>query len=207
MPELIYSAADSALLFIDPYNDFLSEGGKLWPAVKDVAEQQDLLANLRRVTDGVRQAGLQVFIVPHHRYAPGDCSHWINASPYQKASAELAPFAKDSWGGEWHPDFAPREGDVIVQNHWGQSGFANTDLDMLLKQHGIRRVILVGLLANTCVESTGRFAMELGYQVTLVKDATAAFTSEMLHAAHELNGPTYATAILSTDELLAQLPG
>ncbi len=48
--------------------------------------------------------------------------------------------------------------------------------------------------------------MELGYPVTLVKDATAAFTQEMMHAAHELNGPTFAHAILKTDELLALLP-
>jgi len=59
-----------------------------------------------------------------------------------------------------------------------------------LKQKGITQVIVVGLLANTCIESTARFAMELGYHVTLVRDATAAFSHEMMHAAHELNGPT-----------------
>jgi nicotinamidase-related amidase len=84
--------------------------------------------------------------------------------------------------------------------------FANTDLDMQLKQHGITHVILVGLLANTCVETTGRYAQELGYHVTLVRDATAAFSKELMHAAHELNGPTYAHAILTTDELIAALP-
>jgi len=73
--------------------------------------------------------------------------------------------------------------------HWAQSGFANTDLDFQLKQHGKTHVILIGLLANTCIESSGRFAMELGYHVTLVRDATAAFSPEMMHAAHELNGP------------------
>lgn len=48
--------------------------------------------------------------------------------------------------------------------------------------------------------------MELGYHVTLVKDATAAFTREMMHAAHELNGPTFAHAILTTEELIGALP-
>ncbi len=103
-----------------------------------------------------------------------------------------------------YPDFAPQEGDIIIKEHWGQSGFANTDLDFRLKQ--IVNVIVIGLLANTCIESTGRFAKELGYHVTLVKDATAAFAKEMLHAAHELNGPTFAQAILRTDELLTVLP-
>jgi nicotinamidase-related amidase len=52
-------------------------------------------------------------------------------------------------------------------NSWAQSSFANTDLDFQLKQHCIRKIILVGMVANTCIESTGRFGMELGYHVTL----------------------------------------
>jgi nicotinamidase-related amidase len=67
-------------------------------------------------------------------------------------------------------------------------------------------VILVGLLANTCIESTARFAMELGYRVTLVRDATAAFKPEMMHAAHELNGPTFAHSIVTTAELVRAIP-
>ena len=61
------------------------------------------------------------------------------------------------------------------------------------------------MIANTCIESTGPFGMELGYHVTLVKDATAAFSHEAMHATHAINGPTYAHAIVTTKELLAQL--
>ena len=63
----------------------------------------------------------------------------------------------------------------------------------------------MGLLANTCTETKAKYAQELGYHVTLVRDATAAFSHEMMHAAHELNGPTYAHAIL-TSEVIAALP-
>lgn len=56
------------------------------------------------------------------------------------------------------------------------------------------------------IECTGRFASELGYHVTLVSDATAAFTREAMHAAHVLNGPTFAHAILTTRELVEALP-
>jgi nicotinamidase-related amidase len=100
----------------------------------------------------------------------------------------------------------PQAGDIVVKEHWAQSGFANTDLDFHLKQHGITHVVAVGMLANSCIESTGRFAMELGYHVTLIRDATAAFSDEYMHAAHDLNGPTFAHAILTTPELLAALP-
>ena len=114
-------------------------------------------------------------------------------------------FAKGTWGGEWHPEFAPQPGHIIIKEHWGSSGFANTDLDFQLKQQGIVKVIAIGLLLNTCIECTSRFAMELGYHITLVKDATAAFSREMMYSAHELNGPTFAHAILTTTELVASL--
>jgi nicotinamidase-related amidase len=93
----------------------------------------------------------------------------------------------------------------VVQQHWGQNEFANTDLDFQLKQRGIEKIIVVGMVANTCVEATARCGAELGYQVTLVQDATAAFSSEAMDAAHEINGPTFAHAILTTDEVIAAL--
>ena len=102
-------------------------------------------------------------------------------------------------------DGAPRPGDVVIQEHWGQNGFANTDLDFQLKQRSIEKIIVVGLLANTCVEATARGGAELGYHVTLVRDATAAFSSEAMHAAHEINGPDFAHAILTTDAVIAAL--
>ena len=200
-----YDQRTTGLLLVDPYNDFLSEGGKLWPRVKEVALEHHLLLHLKQIVDVVRAAGIQVFIVPHHRAEPSDLVGWQRAGPHQLGSAKAQVFAKGSWGGEWHADFVPQDGDIIIKEHWGQSGFANTDLDLQLKQHGIDNVILIGLVANTCIESTGRFAMELGYRVTLVKDATAAFSREAMHAAHEINGPTFATAILTTSELLAAL--
>jgi nicotinamidase-related amidase len=66
--------------------------------------------------------------------------------------------------------------------------------------------LLAGLTAPGCVEGTARFAIELGYDVTLVRDATAAYTPELMHAAHELVGPFFARAILKTDEVIAKLP-
>lgn len=206
MPNDKYTKHQTALLFIDPYNDFLSEGGKLWPLVEGIAKEVGLLDNLRTITVAIRQAGIQIFIAPHRRWQPGDFENWDYPTPYQLGSAQMQVFAADSWGGEWHSDFAPQPGDIVVKEHWGGSSFANTDLNLLLRQRGITNVIVIGLLANTCVETTSRFAVELGYHVTLVKDATAAFSEDRMHAAHELNGPTYAHAILTTAELLTALP-
>ena len=200
-----YTPEKTALLFVDPYNDFLAEGGKMWPYVKDVAESVGLHGNLRRVTTAVREAGITVFIVPHHRWEPGDFEKWDHPNPDQLGTARLQVFAKNTWGSEWHPDFAPQPGDVIAKEHWGQNGFANTDLDIQLKQRGIRKVIVIGLIANTCIEATARYAMELGYHVTLVKDATSAFSHDRMHAAHMLNGPNFAHAIMTAAELVAAI--
>ncbi len=172
---------------------------------KEVAEAVNLLSHLRAIVDAARQAGIQMFFVPHHRWEPGDYSKWKHATHRQIASGQLQPFAKDTWGGTFHDDFQPQKGDIIVKEHWAQSGFANTDLDHQLKQLGIEKIIIIGMLANTCVESTGRFGMELGYHVTLVKDATAAVSHEAMHAAHEINGPTFAHAILTTSDVVAAL--
>ncbi|MDT0465718.1 isochorismatase family cysteine hydrolase [Streptomyces gibsoniae] len=200
-----YDLRRTAVLLVDPYNDFLSEGGKIWPRVEPVAQEVGLLGNLRCVVGSAREVGARVVFVPHRRWEPGDYETWDHPNPTQRSIMERHSFARGTWGGEFHPDFQPQPGEVVIHEHWAQSGFANTDLDFQLKQHGISHVVLVGLLANTCIESTARFAMELGYHVTLVRDATAAFQPEMMHAAHELNGPTFAHAILTTAELVAAL--
>jgi nicotinamidase-related amidase len=206
MPET-YDPRRTAVLLVDPYNDFLSEGGKIWPRVEPVATEVGLLDNLRAIVATAREAGVSVMFVPHRRWEPGDYETWAYPNPTQRQIQQRHSFARGTWGGEFHPDFQPQPGEVVVHEHWAQSGFANTDLDAQLKQHGISHVVTIGLLANTCIESTSRFAMELGYHVTLVRDATAALQPEMMHAAHELNGPTYAHAIVSTDEFLTAIRG
>jgi nicotinamidase-related amidase len=198
-----YDAASTGILLVDPYNDFLSEGGKLWPLAKETAEEVHLLDHLRTIVATARNVGMRIFFVPHHRWEPGDYTHWKHPTHTQIASGNRQTFAKDTWGGTFHDDFQVQSGDIVIKEHWAQSGFANTDLDQQLKQHGIERIVVIGMLANTCIESTSRFGMELGYHVTLVRDATAAFSREAMHAAHELNGPTFAHAILTTDELIA----
>lgn len=202
-PPSPYDPAATAILLVDPYNDFLSEGDKLWPMAKPIAEEVRLLDHLRAIVAAARAVRIRIFFVPHHRWELGDYESWKHPTHTQIASMKRQTFAKDTWGGTFHDDFQVQPGDVVIKEHWAQSGFANTDLDQQLKQHGIERIVVVGMLANTCIESTGRFGIELGYHVTLVRDATAAFSREAMYAAHELNGPTFAHAILSTDELIA----
>jgi len=205
MSELQYLSDSTGLVLVDPYNDFLAEDGAVWPRLKDVADAIGLRQHLRDLLAGVRAAGIRVFVAPHRRWRTGDLDGWTRAGRPHAALRQGRLFAMGTPGGEWHPEFGPRDGDVVSTEHWGMSGFAYTDLDQQLRQHGVDRIILAGLTAPGCVEGTGRYAMELGYSVTLVKDATAAFTMDLQRAATELTGPLYADAVVSTDELLTAL--
>ncbi len=171
----------------------------------ETATEVGFYENMKKLVPAIRAAGMPVFIVPHHKAVKGDYDNWYAVTSSQRGAGRLMLFAADTWDSEWHPDFGPKPGDVVVKEHWAQSGFANTDLDQQLQQRGTRRVIVVGFLANTCVESTGRYAMEVGYHVTMVKDATAASSKETMHAA-VVNAPTYAHAVTTTSDLIALLP-
>jgi nicotinamidase-related amidase len=199
---LNYEKAIVALLVIDPYNDFISEGGKIWNRIKDVAEANNCVPNMLQVLTAARKAGLRVFYAMHHRYRLGDYETWKYVAPIQRAGWRSKAFEYGTWGGEIRNGFEPQAGDIVAQEHWCSSGFANTDLDLLLKKHGIHKLIIVGLIAHTCVEATIRFAAELGYEVTMVKDATADYSDVEMHAALDVNIPNYATAIVTTNEVV-----
>lgn len=201
-----YEPEFTGLLIVDPYNDFLSEGGRLFELSRETYEVYDTVAHMREVLTAARIHRIQVFIAPHHRWRECDEHiHWKTAAPVGTAVAQSRMFAAGTWGGSFHPDFEPQPGDVVAQEHWLSSGFANTDLDLQLKRHGIRKVIVIGMRVNTCIESTVRFAAELGYEVTLVRDAIGGFSVAEMDASLTLNLPAYASAIVATDDLIAHL--
>jgi nicotinamidase-related amidase len=206
MPEggamTIYDKKITALLVVDPYNDFISEGGKIWPRIRTVAEANNCVPHMLQVLNAARKAELRVFYAMHHRYRPGDYETWSYVAPIQKAAWTHKTFEYGTWGGEIRSEFEPKPGEIVAAEHWCSSGFANTDLDLQLKKHGIHKLIVIGLIAHTCIEATVRFAVELGYDVTMVRDATADYSDQEMHAALDINIPNYASAIVATDELI-----
>ena len=159
---MTYDKESTALLVIDPYNDFISEKGKLWDRVKGVAEANQCVPHMVQVLDAARKAKLRVFYALHHRYRPGDYETWKYIAPVQKASWARKSFEYGTWGGELRPGFEPKPGEIVATEHWCSSGFANTDLDLQLKKHGIHQLIVIGLIAHTSIEATLRFAASQG---------------------------------------------
>ena len=200
-----YDRNITALLVVDPYNDFISEGGKIWPRIRAVAEANDCVPHMLQVLNAARQAKLRVFYAMHHRFREGDYENWKYIAPIQRAAWRSKSFEYGTWGGEFRAEFEPKSGEIVASGHWCSSGFANTDLDLQLKKFGIHHLIVIGLIAHTCIEATVRYAAELGYEVTVVKDATADYSNEMMHAALDINMPNYASAIVSTEEIVTAI--
>lgn len=205
MTAVTYSKDITGLVVIDPYNDFISAGGKVWDRLKGVIETNNCVGHMEQVLAAARSADIRVFYALHRRYRPGDYETWKYIAPIQKAAWSRKTFEYGTWGGEIRSEFEPQPGDIVAHEHWGSSGFANTDLDLQLKRHGIHQLIVMGLIAHTCVEATVRYAAELGYQVTMVKDATADYSETEMHAALEINIPNYATAVVTAEEVIAAI--
>jgi nicotinamidase-related amidase len=199
--------ATTALLLIDPLNDFLSDGGKLWPYARDVAARLQLCDNLQLLLATARASGTTVIFVPHRRYKKDDFDGWKFVSPSHERARTIWPFLRDSWGAAYHPDLVPQAGEPIAGEYWLHNAFANTDLAFQLQIRGIDRVLIAGMRANTCVEATARQAVELGLHVTIVKDASGAFKWEEWVATMEVSGPSIVHAIVSTDEAVQHMTG
>jgi ureidoacrylate peracid hydrolase len=202
---LTFNKEITGLLVIDPYNDFISEGGKIWNRIKGVAEANNCVPHMLQILSAARRAKLRVFYAMHRRYRPGDYESWKYIAPIQKRAWSSKAFEYGTWGGEIRSGFEPQPGDIVAAEHWCSSGFANTDLDLQLKKHGIHQLIVIGLIAHTCVEATVRYAAELGYAVTVVRDATADYSDKEMSAALEVNIPNYAGAMVTTEEIVESL--
>src|SRR5262245_8155793 len=83
----------TALILIDPYNDFISEGGKVWDQLKGVAEANDCVPHMLQVLQAARSSGLRVFYSLHRRYRAGDYETWKHVAPTQRVAWQGRVFA------------------------------------------------------------------------------------------------------------------
>lgn len=198
-----YHPEKTAIIVVDPFNDFLSEGGKLFSYTKETVEATHLIENIKAILSTARKHKFRIVYAPHHHTTKSDYLNWKFLAPSHQGSKVIQLFEKGSWGAEFHPDLVPHEGDLIAQNHWTASGFANTDLDFILRMYGIEHIVVMGMRANTCIDSTARYGVELGYHVTLIKDGIAAFNHEEIRVTVETNFPNYGHALLSSQEFVS----
>jgi len=193
----------TALLVIDPVNDFLHEDGAAWEMTKSTVKKNDVVAQLARLTAGARAAGVPVLFGPM-AYTEEDYTqdHLQRRSGINRLMFENKMFLAGSFGADFHPELQPQAGDVILQPHKG-TDVMETDLPAHLELLGTTHLVLAGMTANLCVESTGRHATELGYDVTFLSDAIGAESLAAYEASIHLNYPLIGNAVMEVDDFLA----
>jgi nicotinamidase-related amidase len=179
--ELPLDPQGSALLFIDVQNFCARrEGGEF----RDLADAEiagrygyyfdrlkTVVPNMQRLQAAFRNAGIEVL------YATIECltRDGRDRSLDYKITGFLIP--KGSWDGKVIDELAPAD-DEIVLPKGSSSVFVSTHIDYLLRNLGVRQLVIAGLVTDQCVESAVRDACDLGYLVTLVTDACATYSAE-----------------------------
>lgn len=204
MTQETYPTDVSALVVIDLLNDFLSERGKAYNNIKGELDRVKLIPNLKRLLAGARSAGLQIVYAPH-----GLNQHSFDDFKYITPRLQLAMknhiFWEGDFGDEFYEPFRPKDGDIVASHHRVFDAFMGTDLNERLQARGIEKVILAGLTSQTCVEGTGRHAIESGYHLTFLTDAVADFTEKAHLAALEISYPTFGFEVITIDEFLGAI--
>ncbi|GAB5482625.1 MAG: cysteine hydrolase [Parasphingorhabdus sp.] len=205
MTEDMIKRDKTALAVIDPYNDFLSFGGKSWLLNRATLRALDTNKHLEQLLDAARSVDMTICFAPHARYRTGafDGRRYLNPSIY--LARFFRTFTDGKWGGRFRKGCSPLPSDFVAREHLVSSGFVNTDLDEHLREKGIENLVLCGCLSNTCIESTARSAIELGYRVTIISDALAAMSKADHEAATQTGFPMCAHEVISTSSFIGSL--
>lgn len=182
-PGLTIDLERTALVVTDPQNDFLSPQGVTWGVVGKSVEANGTVANIEMLLKSAKAAGIPVFVSPHYYY-PSDHG-WQFEGALEKLMHTIGmfdrkgPLTLDGFrgsGADWLEVYKPylEDGQTIIASPHKVYGPETNDLVLQLRKRGIDKVILAGMSANLCVESHLRELLEQGFEVAVVKDATAA---------------------------------
>ena len=211
------SKNDTAVLITDPQNDFLSEQGVVWGLVGESVKANGTIGNIETLMKTAKGNGYQVFISPHY-YFPTDHS-WHFGGTVENMMHEVKMFDRTGAldlggfagsGADWLDRYKPliEDGKTVIASRHKVCGLENNDLVLQLRKRKIGSVILGGISANLCVEAHLRELLEQGFEVAVVKDATAGAQHPELGDDYQsalTNFGFIANAVLSTDEAVAAM--
>ena len=209
--------SDTAIVITDPQNDFLSPDGVAWGLVGASVEENNTVANLGSQLESAQANGYTVFVSPHYYY-PTD-KDWQFGGTVEVIMHDINMFDRTGTltmdgfagsGADWIDELQPYlEADTtVVTNPHKVYSPASNDLSLQLRKRGFDKVVLGGMSANLCVESHLRQLLEDGFEVAVVKDATAAAQHPDLgdgYAAAVVNFGYLASEVLSTKEAVDRL--
>ena len=186
-PGMTIDPARTALLVTDPQNDFLSPEGATWGLVGENVIENGTIENIERLFRAAKATGMPVFVSPHY-YFPTDHG-WKFEGALETLMHSIGmydrPGALDLTGFRGSgADFLEQykqyieDGETIIASPHKIYGPETNDLVLQLRKRDIGKVILAGMSANLCTESHLRELREQGFEVAVVKDATAAAVAE-----------------------------
>ncbi len=207
-----FNTNDTALVVIDPQNDVLSEKGVSWSLVGDSVKENNTVENLARLFTAAKARDFAVFVSPHYLY-PHDQA-WKFGGLVEKMMLESKEFFRpdplrlDEFAGsgaDWLERYKPfiEDGKTVVVSPHKMWGPQTNDLVFQLRKRRVGKIILAGMLANLCVESHLRELLEHGFEVAVVKDATAAPRHLEIGDGYQaalINYGFLANAVLTTDD-------
>jgi nicotinamidase-related amidase len=208
---------DTALVIIDPQNDVLSETGVSWSLVGESVRENNTVENLARLFEAAKARGYGVFISPHYLY-PTD-QRWQFGGTVEKMMLEGREFFRPGAlslegfvgsGADWLSRYKPfiEDGKTVVASPHKISGLATNDLIFQLRKRRIDKIVLAGMVANICVETHLRDLLEQGFEVAVVKNATAGPRHPKIgdgYRAALINYGYLANAVFSTNEAVKAL--
>jgi nicotinamidase-related amidase len=201
MNDRSYPPQTTALVLIDVLNDFLAEDGKLHAAIAPMLEKTGFMQHVAQLLDGARATGMKIIFAPHgtDEHSFDDIKH---VHPRMRWALDNEVLRKGTHGADFHERFRPRDGEIVVGHHRMFDSFIGTDLEEKLRANGIEKVVLAGLTSQTCIEGTGRHALEAGFHVTFIKDAVADFTEAAHEAALTISYLTFGHDTMTVAEFL-----
>ncbi len=172
----------TALVVVDPQIDFLSEKGVTWGVVGESVTEQQTVDNIEKLFAAAKEIDMPTFISPHYYY-PHD-HKWDFEGTLEKTMHSIRMFDRKSAlnvenfegsGADWMPQYKKyiNDGKTVVCSPHKIYGPAQNDLNLQMRKRGIDKVILAGMSANLCVQAHLYEMLELGYEVAVVRDATA----------------------------------
>lgn len=181
--EMIATLANTALVITDPQIDFLSPDGVTWGVVGESVQEHNTVENIGRLLAAAKEAGMMVAISPHYYY-PTDHG-WKFGGPLEKLMHAIGMFDREGAlslnefegsGADFMPQYKQyiEDGQTIITSPHKVYGPEANDLNLQLRKAGIDKVILAGMSANLCVQAHLHELLEMGYEVAVVRDATAA---------------------------------
>ncbi len=193
----------TALFITDPQNDFLSEGGAAWELVGEQVVADKVVEHQVMLREAAKKVGIPVFYSPH-MYTEMDFKNWKSLNAIDKLMFEIDMFHQGTWGHDFHPDLKPDDNTIVMNPHKGLSNFWAGDAVIQLREYGIETLILTGMSANLCVESHTRDAIENGFDVIIIADATAG-AGPLAKKAALINYEFIAHEVTTTDDIIKRL--